>query len=93
MATIQNFRDLIVWQKGMDLAERVYRVTRRFPLQTHLELARRLTLVAEGDFGAILELANEVGRLLHGLWRALSPITVCYSCLLFLFGLGPGLWP
>jgi len=26
-----QFRNLIVWQKGMDLAERVYAVTERFP--------------------------------------------------------------
>ena len=28
---IQSFRDLTVWQKGMDLAERVYQSTDRFP--------------------------------------------------------------
>jgi four helix bundle protein len=27
----QNYRDLIVWQKSMDLVEHVYRASRRFP--------------------------------------------------------------
>ena len=26
-----HFKDLLVWQKGMDLAERVYRLTEKFP--------------------------------------------------------------
>ena len=29
--SIKSFRDLIVWQKGMDLATLVYRETSRFP--------------------------------------------------------------
>ena len=28
---IESYRDLIVWQRGMDLAEAVYEVTRTFP--------------------------------------------------------------
>jgi four helix bundle protein len=28
---IQSFRDLVVWQKAMDLAELVYAVSRKFP--------------------------------------------------------------
>lgn len=31
MITINSFRDLLVWQKSMDLAERCYRLTERFP--------------------------------------------------------------
>ena len=29
--TIQNYRDLIVWQKAMDLAEEIHRLTKTFP--------------------------------------------------------------
>jgi four helix bundle protein len=29
--TIKNFRDLRVWQLGMDLVEQIYRVTQAFP--------------------------------------------------------------
>ena len=28
---IYNFRDLLIWQKAMDLVERIYRVTQGFP--------------------------------------------------------------
>lgn len=31
MAEIRSYRDLVVWQKGMDLVEGVYRVTKAFP--------------------------------------------------------------
>jgi four helix bundle protein len=31
MAKYASFRELIVWQKGMDLAEKVHRATRPFP--------------------------------------------------------------
>jgi four helix bundle protein len=30
MASITSFRELFVWQKSMDLAERCYRISRRF---------------------------------------------------------------
>lgn len=30
-ATIESFRDLRVWQAGMDLVEKIYQVTLRFP--------------------------------------------------------------
>ena len=28
---VKSFKDLIVWQKSMDLVELVYRATKRFP--------------------------------------------------------------
>jgi four helix bundle protein len=137
VARIETFRDLIVWQKGMDLAEAVHRATAGFPpadlytlgtqlrraagsvpanvaegfsrrsratyrhhvaiahgsqaeLQTHLDLARRLNLIATERAEELLSLASEVGRLLNGLWRALAPVTVCYSWLLYVLGLGLG---
>ena len=27
----QNFKDLLVWQRGMELAKRIYEITQRFP--------------------------------------------------------------
>jgi four helix bundle protein len=56
MATIKSFRDLAVWNQGMDLAERVYRLTARFPEEERFGLtaqARRAALsvpsnIAEG---------------------------------------------
>jgi four helix bundle protein len=126
MAKIETFRDLIVWQKGMDLAEKAHRVTRSFPsedlftlgtqlrraansipanvsegfnrrsrgayrshvaialgsnaeVQTHLELCRRLRLIEQGVIAELVSLAEEIGRLLHGLWRSLFVSAVCYS--------------
>jgi four helix bundle protein len=31
MAKISHYRELVVWQRGMDIVEAVYRVTRAFP--------------------------------------------------------------
>ena len=31
MSTVKGYRDLLVWQKGMDLAEDVYKTTNAFP--------------------------------------------------------------
>ena len=30
-ALIQSFRDLVVWQKGMDLVTEIYRLSKKFP--------------------------------------------------------------
>ena len=129
MAKIASFRELVVWQKGMDLAEKAHRATRSFPsedlytlgtqlrraansvpanisegfnrrsrgayrshvaialgsnaeVQTHLELCRRLSLIEQAIIRELLALAEEIGRLLHGLWRSLFVGAVCYSLIL-----------
>ena len=38
MAKISSFRDLLVWQKSMNLAERCYRVSRRFRREDQMVL-------------------------------------------------------
>jgi four helix bundle protein len=43
---IKNYKDLIVWQKSMDLVEDVYRLTSRFP--------------AEEKFGLVVQLRRAV---------------------------------
>jgi len=56
MAAINGFKDLIAWQKGMDLAVAVYTATRAFPAEERFGLtaqARRASVgipsnVAEG---------------------------------------------
>jgi four helix bundle protein len=139
MARIETFRDLLVWQKSMELTERTYRIIATFPpeeryglarqmtrasssipanlaegfsrrsrmayrnhvsiglgsqaeYETHLELARRLKFISDQVCAEIHDLAQEVGRLLHGLWRALSGPVFCYSWVLFVLSLGPGPW-
>ena len=42
MAKIKSHRDLIVWQKSMDLAEDVYRVTSEFPREKMYRLTSQL---------------------------------------------------
>jgi len=118
MARIASYRDLVVWQKAMDLAICCYEVT-AFPAQerfglaaqlrkaavsipsnvaeghnrrsrdayrnhvsialgsqaeveTQMELARRLQFVGTPEASRLGKLAAEVGRLLHGLVRALE---------------------
>ncbi len=118
MTAVRTYRDLIAWQRGMDLACEVYRLTAGFPreelygltrqlraaavsvpsnisegqargqrefrhylaialgslqeLETQLLLAERLTLVDPEHVKPVMELAGEVGRLIHGLSRSLA---------------------
>jgi four helix bundle protein len=39
VVAVNSFRDLRVWQAGMDLVERLYRITRRFPAEETYGLA------------------------------------------------------
>ena len=42
MAKVETLRELIVWQKTMDLAEQVYRGTEQFPIEERYSLAKQL---------------------------------------------------
>jgi four helix bundle protein len=42
MSHIQSFRDLIAWQKAMDLCDRIYDVTETFPKREWFGLAQQL---------------------------------------------------
>lgn len=77
MAKYASSRELVVWQKGMDLTE---------------DMCRRLALIGQGVLERLERLALEVGRLLFGLWRALTVVSVCYSVLLSAAVLGVGPW-
>jgi four helix bundle protein len=46
MTTIQSHRDLIVWQKAMDLAEVVYGLAARFPSKETYRLGSQITRAA-----------------------------------------------
>jgi len=119
MASIATFRQLIVWQKSMDLAVRSYHLARRFPrseqtvlgyqirksavsmpsnvaegfsrhstasyvqhlwtahasgaeLETQVELAQRVGIIAESDAGILVADAQEVARMINGLVRSLE---------------------
>jgi four helix bundle protein len=45
-STIQSHRDLIVWQKAMDLAEIVYRIAAKFPPKETYGLGSQITRAA-----------------------------------------------
>jgi four helix bundle protein len=126
MAKYASFRELVVWQKGMDLAEKIHRATRPFQsedlftlgtqmrraansipsnvaegfsrrsrgayrahvaialgsqaeVETQLELCQRLSLMPPSLIRELNSLAEEIGRLLFGLWRSLVVGAVCYS--------------
>lgn len=118
MTAVKTYRDLIAWQRGMDLACEVHRLTAGFPreelygltrqlraaavsvpsnisegqargqrefrhymsialgslqeLETQVLLAERLTFADRGQVTPVMELAAEVGRLIHGLTRSLA---------------------
>jgi four helix bundle protein len=42
MPKIQSFRDLIAWQKSMELADTIYDLTEKFPPREHFGLAYQL---------------------------------------------------
>ena len=46
MAEIQNYQDLIVWQKSMDMVEIVYNLTGKFPRQELYGLTNQLRRAA-----------------------------------------------
>ena len=119
MATVRNYRELIVWQKAMDLVELVYQATKQFPkeelygltsqvrrsavsipsniaegqarkstaeflnflsiangsraeMETQILLAQRLKYVTNETAQLILNLSEEVNRLLNGLMNSLK---------------------
>jgi four helix bundle protein len=48
MAKIESHRDLIVWQRGMDLVEAVYSATAKFPADERFRLISQSTRAAVG---------------------------------------------
>jgi len=79
MPKITSFRDLIAWQKSMDLADMIDDLTEHFPAREHYGLAYQLrkspvsipSNIAEGSRRKTP--GYEVGRLTHGL----VPVTQC----------------
>jgi four helix bundle protein len=116
--TVKQYNQLVAWQKAMDLAEEIYKITKGFPkeelygltsqlrragvsipsniaegqsrssrdfmrflslahgslseTETQMELARRLGYVREDGLIHFVELASEVGRLIHGLSNSIA---------------------
>jgi hypothetical protein len=84
MAKYASFRELIVWQKGMDLSEKVHHATE--------SLAARLSWVPPDAVRDLELLAQEIGRMLFGRWRSLFVGGVCYSLSLLALCMTLGPW-
>ena len=116
---VRSYRDLLVWQRGMDLAVEVYRLSQSWPreevfgltsqarraagaipaniaegygrqsrasyakflkiargslkeLETHLLLAQRVGIAANGASFEAMEMADELGKMLGGLIRSIG---------------------
>lgn len=46
MASVQSYRDLRIWQQSIDLVERVYETTRKFPKHEQFGLASQMQRAA-----------------------------------------------
>ena len=45
-APVKSFRDLVVWQKGLDLVDACYATTRRFPVEERFGLVSQIRRAA-----------------------------------------------
>jgi four helix bundle protein len=73
---VESFRDLRVWQAGMELVEEVYRVTRTFPRQETYGLANQLQRAAVSIPSNIAE-----GHARHHLKEYVQHLAVAQSSL------------
>ena len=72
MAKIQSHRDLIVWQKAMDLAVEVYRLSEAFPKAEIYRLMRNLAdsgvfiLMISSDMEEVLGVSDRIAVMREG---------------------------
>jgi four helix bundle protein len=59
MSAIESYRDLVVWQKGVDLVEQIYRLSSRFPKDEQFRLTSQITRAAAS---VPLNIAEGYGR-------------------------------
>ena len=73
---IQSFRDLVVWQKSVQMAVVAYRFTKDFPreetLQTQLEIARGLGMGNPELLNETEGLSHEVGKMIFGVLESIK---------------------
>jgi len=85
--TVKDYRQLVVWQRAMDLVEMVYRTTASFPkgelygltsqirravISIPSNIAERLAYLDGRNRSELIELTTEVGRLMSGLRNSLK---------------------
>ena len=59
---IRSYRDLVVWQKGVELAVRLYSVTRRFPAHERFGLSSQIQRAAVSISANIAEGNSKSGK-------------------------------
>jgi hypothetical protein len=47
MSEIKDFKDLIIWQKGMDIAEKCYYLTKSFPKEELYAMVQQVIPILE----------------------------------------------
>ena len=72
MSSIQSHRDLIVWQKAMDLAVEVYRLADRFPKSEMYRLVSQVTRAGASVPANIAEGQARFGRKDYAHFLAIS---------------------
>jgi four helix bundle protein len=83
--TVQSFRDLIAWQRAMDLAESIYDATRNWPPEEQFGLASQVRRAAVSVMANIAEGQGRTGprEFLHHLSIADDSLSEVEAHLLF----------
>lgn len=58
---VQNYKELIVWQKSIELVEETYKVTKQLPLEERFGLTSQMQRAAVGISSSIAEGASRNG--------------------------------
>jgi len=62
LATVKSFRELLVWQRGMELTSAIYRLTREFPKEELFGLSSQLRRAAVSIPSNIAEGQGRISR-------------------------------
>jgi hypothetical protein len=87
---IKSYKDLVAWQKAMDLVELVYDLTRGdltrgspreelFGLATPMEVAKRLGYINDEQHGIFASLASDTGKTVNGLMNSMERYAVAHG--------------
>jgi hypothetical protein len=72
---IESYRDLVAWQKGMELVHSIYQVSKQFPkaeVETQIQIAHSLKYMEGSAAANLLNLCAELGRIINGLLSSMK---------------------